>query len=269
MCKIITIINKNKHNTSTLNKLLRANAEDLSREKDGYAVYEFDKGKGERRVFVGTEAYNNISKNIEYNGGEIYMVHFRTKTSGESGEEGLHLDKIQDRYVYAHNGTASKFSGKKTKSDSHHFFEELLSKELNIKNINSTINESNFWGRAFLFDEKENRLHIFCNSFVQIYALKDCLVFSSYALEMKPKDGEIKIILGLPLTTKESKEIQIIGESEMVDEYITFLNGSFETDHFLDNYYQSEWEKELEKNRRKTFWNPETNTLEEVPLFHN
>lgn len=266
MCKILTIINKNPHNAALLNKFIQANEDALAGEKDGYALYQYHRGVSQRKTFVGEEAYKNIAANIKYVGAELYMVHFRTKTSGGvGGVEGLHLDKIQNRFVYAHNGTVYKYAKEKTKSDSYHFFVNLLSKELTTPSIEEAIDESFFWGRGFLFDETENRLHVFCNYDVYIYGLPDCLILTSYPLVKTLPSYSSREVLGFPFFVEnKNTELPVIGEDTITHSHLVFENGIFIKDEILRD--RRSFDKKKIINLKGKYWNTKTKRFEDSPL---
>ena len=228
MCKIITIINHNKENIPVLQKLITANVEKMAEEQDGYSTY---------RDGVSTfyTDYKGIGDNLAYAGERIYMAHTRTRTTGGTGVDGLHLQRIKDRYVFAHNGSISKYADVKDKNDSYYFFDDLIKMNISKKNIEKHSEKSSFWGRAFLYDELLDRFHIFCNNPLYFTMLPDCLVISTFELVIEEPAGEKKFnTLGLDwFIETPGKRIQgLLGTLDLDDTYMVFHNGkmSYRTD---------------------------------------
>lgn len=230
MCKIIAIINKDSNNNDTINKILHYNKYALATQDDGYSVYE----DGETRFFMGKEAYktDNIAKNIAYKGNEIYMTHFRISTGGADSINGLHLQKLNDRFVFAHNGTVRHFYDVKTHSDSFYFFNNLLNSGkkdvVYHKKINKAILKYDFSGKGFLYDEENKDLHIFMNMKLYIYGLPNCLIFATYDIETSLAVREYKETLGMSYCVeKESDPIRFEFTASIDDHYMKFHNGIY------------------------------------------
>lgn len=183
MCKIITVINKNKKNNTIINELLKSNIDQLVQEKDGYSLLRNNKPY----YYIGDSGYRNIDKNIQYKGEQVYILHTRTATSIDRSIEGLHLQEIQGWY-FAHNGVIGGYHGVQDKSDSYYFFKNYLKNHQPSKKIlEKEISKRNFNGKAFLYNPKTKNMIFFCNSKSYIYLYKDCLIISTFELSFNKK----------------------------------------------------------------------------------
>jgi hypothetical protein len=226
MCKTFVVINKNPANRDILSDVMLANIDKLSTEKDGYSIYR----DGKTEFFQGDEDYALMPENLEYRGEEMLMVHFRSATAGARDKTGLHLQKINKRFVYAHNGVVSNFNAVKNFSDSYYYFRNLIVKadyKVTTDAISQSLKDNTFWGRAFLYDEKLKTLHAWNTLTTYVYALEGCLILSSFDLETDVEDIEYKEVLGYTFKVeKEKRKITFLHESTFVDQHWTFKNGS-------------------------------------------
>lgn len=204
MCKILAIINKKPSNAPLINKIIQANIEQLSKEDDGYTLYK----NGRTYAHFGLNAYKFMSTNLTYHKEEQFFIHARTATGGSHGVDGLHMQRLEKRYIYAHNGWIGGFSNVVKKSDSHYFFARLLKKygEPSFDTIVEAIGLYNFSGRALLLDEEKNELWFFANLIAHIYCLPDCLIMSSFELEEKLATYTEKSALGFTWREDEQEE---------------------------------------------------------------
>lgn len=219
MCKIITVLNKNKANTEKINKILRANNLALCAERSGYSVfrdnYTFD--------YIGDAAYKNAETNFTYKGEEVFIIHTRTRTSGSMDTEGLHLKKLDNRYVFAHNGIVSAFQNVERFNDSYYFFKRVIQKAITVKNIVKAIEKYKFSGRAFLYDTDKKIMHYFCNSDSYIHALPDCLIITSYDLNLEYTRYKSFNVLGYTWYEKQdTEEIPVLRREKIDDMYMKF-----------------------------------------------
>jgi len=225
MCKIIVVINKNPKLNSVIKKIVKANVEELAEEKDGYSVFR----NSTDTHYIGTNAYDNIEKNLEYKGEYMYIVHTRTTTAGSAGLSGLHLQKMKGGYTYAHNGTVTKYSNVKLNSDSYYFFRHLIAKNKTITAdvVSEEIKNTSFRGKGVLYNYLTNDLYFFNNMIGYVNVLNGCIILSSYDLEKKLNVEKTHSINGYTWKTK-GKETAIKGilHSESIDDmYIHFKNG--------------------------------------------
>jgi len=227
MCKAIAIINKNSGNNVELNRLLSMNAESLATQSDGYSVWE----KGQKaKGYIGKKDYKieNVKKAIEYKGSEVYMTHFRLSTCGADDKNGLHLQEISERYVFAHNGTVSKFSSVEIKNDSYFFFRRLVTKydDITPKEINKCIKEYGFSGKGFLYDKLKDEFHFFNNMPAYLYIFNEAIVISTWKLELEEKQYKIGSTLGFEWKVEQGiYNIKGIMYQETIDDTILKLNG--------------------------------------------
>lgn len=222
MCKFICIINKNKNNNTLLKGLVAANVSDLSTQRDGYSTYR----DGKQSFHM---EYRDAEANMEYRGESLYMVHARIKTAGELGEGGLHLQRLHKRFVFMHNGSIHKVMAP-DKSDSYHFFNDMIRAYKGVideDKVLCDIQDYGFWGRAVLYDEKEDALHFIATTKLYIYMFDECLVFSSYPLTLKSRIGTVHTVLGFPYVTYTSESVTPIHETDVDDAYMRFDHGVF------------------------------------------
>jgi len=219
MCKVITIINKNKKNTKLINNLLVANLNNLKVERDGYSVLR----DGVTSFHLGLCDYQNI----KYAGEETYILHTRTSTGGEAGIGGLHLQNVKG-YRFAHNGMVSAYAGFKQKNDSYYFCADLVAhKKITKRVIEKEIKICGFNGKGFLYHKKTGDTYIFNNSAIHVYGLENCLIFSSYALETEIKDVEMVEVLGFVHIEESNygEKIPFLFEETIDDQFIHFSKG--------------------------------------------
>ena len=219
MCKIITILNKNKDNTEVLNKFISANIAPLCSERSGYSVFRdtdtFD--------FIGDNAYKNAHINMEYKGEQVFIIHTRTATAGAMDIEGLHLKKLDNRYIFAHNGTVSSFANVERYNDSYYFFKRVIKSAINPKNIVHAIQKYGFHGKGFLYDTDKRIMYYFCNMFSYIHALPDCLIITSWEANIEITQYKSHNILGYTWYETLGKERLPILKTEKIDDiYMKF-----------------------------------------------
>lgn len=235
MCKVLYILNKNNPNTeagklanSQLADLVKAQENEFKSERDGYSVYR----NGRTFNYPTIEHYDRIGKNTEYRNEPVYCAHFRTSTGGSEDGDGLHLQKLYGRYVYAHNGTVWGFNQVKKKSDSHYFFSRLIQRwgEINYPNVNEAIDKYSFHGKGFLYDEKEKTTYFFCNQPAWIYILNDAFVIASYEINRKFQQYTKHTVLNYDwYTAGDSRFLEGIQHSEKLDDvYMEFKDGVFQ-----------------------------------------
>lgn len=224
MCKIITILNNNPDNNQTISKFIQDNLTYLETERDGYSIFNGQ----EARYFHGIKAYENIEKNIIYNNEKLLIVHARTATGGENNINGLHLQPIQNNYYFAHNGWVSNYATVSKKSDSYYFFRNYISdNNINAQTIEQEVKKRNFTGKGFIYDKKEEELHIFMNQTLYIYALPDCLILTSYMANFHKieKYKEMKI-LGYTFNVKIEPDKQL-ASTQVNNQYLLFKKNNF------------------------------------------
>ena len=226
MCKIFAVINKKKENAGTINKLIQANIEKIAWENSGYSVFR----EKTTTNYIGDNAYKvkNMTKNLEYKGEEIFIIHSRTATCGEDGVDGLHLQNING-YVFAHNGTVTKYNKVDKKSDSYYFFKHYLLRynKITPENIVEWGSACGFSGKGLLYNPEKKDLIFFANMAGQITAIDNALIISSYEIETEFKKLEYKKILGFSWLSYEGKEkiSGILHQEKLDDIYLRFKNG--------------------------------------------
>lgn len=217
---MIVVLNKNPKNNQIIDTLLKTNTELLCAEKDGYSIYR--DGEIEHHMTYGT-----VTNDMTYKGEKLFVTHFRTSTGGERNENGLHLQRLQNRYIFAHNGVVSQIN-QPTKSDSYHFFDGMVSaygEAIDESYIGMDIADFGFSGRGFLYDEKDEVMHIFSTYIMYIYALPDCLIFATFKLETEVKAYTMKEVLGMPFKQERKFEIPFLFEDSFYEEYLKFDKG--------------------------------------------
>ena len=108
MCKIILGLKDEGKNDKAL-ELLRAQYDDLKRERDGIGAFVMDK-TGRIEIFRHLNDYEPIFECVEdrLDKAVAFGIHTRTATSGNRDLANVHFfDK--DGYLFAHNGIISKF----------------------------------------------------------------------------------------------------------------------------------------------------------------
>lgn len=226
MCKVITILNKkpkDADNKKIINDFLSANADDLHSQADGYSVL---RDKNPYYFPPSKKSYDpvNFRNNIEYTGGRVHIVHSRISTGGTIGYKGLHLQKI-GRFFYAHNGWTNL--APMDRSDSHWFFKDhLIPSKLEKKDFEDAIDIANFRGKGFLYDTKNDRIHIFCNQELTIVALTEsCLAFVTYDPSYEVIDLSRRYILGYPFSETEISGRVIPVGVDIVDNTLLTIDG--------------------------------------------
>lgn len=211
MCKVLTVIREENANIERIEKFVKAQIADLQGEKSGYSVYR----DGKSSFYMGIENYNRdtMYKNIRYSGEKTYICHTRTATGGEMTEKGLHLQKLYEHYVFAHNGTVTKLSDVKDYSDSYHFFKTLTAiaeDKVTYDDIEEMVNEFEFNGKGFLVDEKNEELHVWACGYsfggIYITIFEDFIALTSYDPELELKEPKLKTVLGFQFKEAEVKE---------------------------------------------------------------
>ena len=242
MCKIIAIINKNKTNTTTLNRLIENNLSGLSREGDGYSIYRHRWG-AETKYFIGKNAYENLGENIKYTGESFYILHIRTATAGDKEMGGLHLQPING-FIFAHNGRVLKYDDVKDLNDSHYFIRALLKNhdQPNKKQVEKAIRQDSFYGKGFLFDTKVGVLRVFVNSPANLYVLPDCLIFSTFTLDLNETIQTTREVLGYKWAEKtKTSAIEVLHHQTIDDCYLQFTpDGKLDQWHKIKTGYVSQ-----------------------------
>jgi len=203
MCKIITIINKNPANNEVIKQVIQGNSEALKMERNGYSVLR----NGEASYHLPSE-YGAFAENVEYNGEEMFCIHTRTSTGGDSDTKGLHLKNV-DGWFWAHNGTVSHFMGVKDYNDSHYFFNSLLQRlegeeydnPIGKEAIEKACKDFGFNGKGFLYNHDKKIFQWFCNSFSYIYLLEGTVIITTWDMSTKMYEYDIKNILGFEYYT--------------------------------------------------------------------
>ncbi|MCX7698857.1 MAG: hypothetical protein N2114_05275 [Candidatus Goldbacteria bacterium] len=230
MCKIITIINKNNKNCKKINEILNINADALKSEQSGYSVLR----NNEAFYFLNYKYFNN---NIRYLNEKVYILHTRTATAGSLDIDGLHLKNING-FFWAHNGFVSKFADVKDFNDSYYFFNNLINKSAGLidkKAIEKEINESEFSGRGVLYNPYSKELFLFATNSLWVYGLDDCLIFTSFELNLKSKKYFYKNILGLTFVKGiKEKEIKGIKKQKFEKIFIKFKNDKLDKLEILE-----------------------------------
>lgn len=238
MCKIITIINKNKNNSKTLKNLIDINADALSREQSGFSVLR------NNNPYYSLD-YSNFNKKIAYKNEEVYIIHTRTATAGAVDKKGLHL-KSFNGWFWAHNGLVSRFSNVEDYNDSYYFYFNLINNtSLTKKEVEDYINDYGFSGRGVLYNPYKNKMIIFATNDLYIYGLKDCLIFSSYQLDTKKNIIKQDYVLGWTFYKNAGQiEIDIENKQKISDVFIEIKNNKVINIEKLDikkvgmfNYY--------------------------------
>lgn len=222
MCKIVLIVNKNKKNTNKINKILRANTEVLLQEKDGYAIlrdgkvdYHYPTSTYDFRKKLSYKTnFPRFRKNITYKGEKVYCLHVRTATGGEKGINGLHLQNINGWY-FAHNGWVRAYQGVRIKNDSYFFFRNLIKKYGdNIEQgvLEEEAERRGFYGRGVLI--KDKKIIIFSTQDIFVYGLPDCLIFTSFKLNLIDEDRKKKHLKILGLDFWADRRIKGVEEHE-------------------------------------------------------
>lgn len=228
MCKIITIINNKPENTDKINDILSANVSALKVERQGYSVMRDNKS----HYFLGPKDYDNMQENIKYKGEKVMCIHSRTSTGGSLDEKGLHLQRTGN-WFWAHNGMVTGFSGVKDHSDSYYFFMSLISalkidemdKPISKDLIEKACQDLSFGGKGFLYNPKSKILQWFCNAQSYIYLLEDCIIITTYDLNLDVETYEYASILGFSWITKTTTEkIEVIHQETVDDIMLTFQN---------------------------------------------
>lgn len=219
VCKIITVLNKNSRNKKLIQKFIDLQEEELQAEQNGYSVY--SQKERHTRFYMGQKAYKNIKNNLQYDNSNIYMIHFRTSTGGELTKDGLHLQNFDDK-IWCHNGTCSSIRHT-DKSDSYYFFDSLLDDEISVENIEKNIEESGFWGRAFVYDKNLQKLYVFMTACVYITALaSDCIIITSY----QPNLSETETITSYGLDFERDNQVIVPWGSKTLNNcLVTFDHG--------------------------------------------
>lgn len=220
MCKIITILNRNQKNSETIAKIIKANSNLLSLERSGYSVFR----NNQSFFYLGEKAYQRFEDNIAYKNEEVYILHTRTATAGSRDFDGLHLQPYQG-FVFAHNGMVLKFNHVIKKNDSFYFFKRIINQDLTKDNIEKAINRYDFSGRGFLYNIEKKKLYIFSTNNLFVYGLPDCLIFSTFQLNLNVEKEEVREILGYPFVVRRFEEkIKIDYEDEIKDSFLVFEN---------------------------------------------
>jgi len=187
------------------------------------------------------------------------MTHFRLSTCGDEGKDGCHLQHINHRYIFAHNGTVSAFNSAKRKNDSYHFFNRLLqkNKKINTEILNGASQMYGFSGKGFLYDEKNDIFHIFMNQLAYIYILKDALIFSTWKLDLEYDKVKYHSTLGFQWEEKIGTEkIEGILYDENIDNlYMKFVKNKLilqdyfkNTTYYYNNSYSGGYAKPYSPN---------------------
>lgn len=181
MCKLIVIINQNRRSEAAINDLITANAAALMAERSGYSIYTSNNDTTEG-YFDYRPGY--FEKNIRYRYSPVAIYHFRTATSGAIGKNGLHLQRLYGRYVYAHNGWITMYRNVADKNDSHYFFDNFLKNRKKVKfgALAREISRAGFNGRGTLYDAASRTLHLWSTETLYLTILANCLIFSSFQL---------------------------------------------------------------------------------------
>jgi hypothetical protein len=229
VCKFIAIVNKRKGNTETINKVLQANINQLSVEPDGFSVFRQNKTAFGTEFYPKPEHYDNLEQVLEYRGEQVFIVHFRNKTCGAVGIDGLHLQPMVGGFYCCHNGTVSHFSQVTDKNDSLYFFNAILheskKKGLTKELIEGAGNDLGFDGKAVMYQPSTKTMHLFCNREMELNILPDCLIFSSFPLTKKIAQYETYNALGWEWYKQVGEEkIEFLHHEKIDDHYIKISN---------------------------------------------
>lgn len=168
----------------------------LEKAKDNDDGFYFRNAGGELKTLDLKNARNQITK-VELNN---LMTHFRWATTGKVSKDNVHGWTIGD-WLFMHNGTVSNYAEdyttkyKQEHTDSYLFFKDL-SLFLSMVNpkkdeqvaeaIQSSLDDSDFYGRAVLYNKTTDKMYLFGD--FHIYTLADSyLVISSQILDFEQK----------------------------------------------------------------------------------
>jgi hypothetical protein len=195
----------------------------MATQDDGFSVLRNTKTS----FYLGDEAYYYMPTHTEYKGETIFGIHSRFKTSGSESVSGLHFNKLDNNWIYAHNGTVSKYTGVKMFNDSYYFFKHLLRKNTTLDQwaIEAEVKQAGFSGKGILYNTKSKEIFYFCNQPSQITILDGALIFSSWKIELERTIATYKRVMGYSWKVGEQKTvIPTIHTEELDDIFIHIKN---------------------------------------------
>lgn len=225
MCKILTILNTKQENKEIIQDIINANIMGLKTERCGYSVLRQDKTD----FYLGQDDYDRFEDNVKYNNENVFCIHTRTSTGGDTDKKGLHLQKFGN-WFWGHNGIVGGLNVKDY-SDSFYFFRALLATQkvdlpdamLSKTVIEKTCKDLNFHGKGFLWNPKSKTLQWFCNSQSWIYLIDGAIIISTWEINLKKEEYSIASVLGYDwVYNVKTVPIEVLHQEHIDDTILTF-----------------------------------------------
>lgn len=207
--------------------------------KDGYFIESND-------IYLRTLSFPNFISEIDKiadNSKELIHLHLRQRTSGKVNEENIHGWKFAN-WTFSHNGYVYGLKSDDGHSDSFNLFkritESLTYDNVKLKNLKDIIENSGFYGIAFLLNRENKRLVVIsADKYANIYRKDNYTIISNEPIDDLLFSRKIKY-LGMTLTKHDyeygyfkNKIVYIDLEKEKV---ISSLNVSVKRHDYRDLY---------------------------------
>lgn len=151
--------------------------------RDGYFIESND-------IYLRTLNFSNFISEIDKiadNSKELIHLHLRQKTAGKVNEENIHGWKFAN-WTFSHNGHVYGLKSIDGHSDSFNLFkkitESLSYDNVKLKNLKDTIENSGFYGVAFLLNRENKRLVVIsADKYANIYRKDNYTIISNEPID--------------------------------------------------------------------------------------